>query len=271
MGGLVLMALAAIVASCESDVKEEVKQFAVDFATKVSNNDKAGVTALYADAAKADSLAIKFVADSVSVTEAEGEGKFKVSFGPDAEMLVTRDAEGKMTVTESRGLFAWPADTLAFAKGTGLWEAGFNDVQLAERMADKGFRSWLVDRFVKDLAKNLKVKGDMKVIKEIPFALAEGTVGATVVNNSPYAISGDDYVVVFRFVSIYAGMAEEHSLHKEPGKDVGPNSSVMVTTGFGLHNFPESAYVDAKISHQELFNKYYKPTGNEYKEYTSKK
>ena len=45
----------------------------------------------------------------------------------------------------------------------------------------------------------------------------------------------------------------------------------MVTTDFSVHADYNSAYVNIKISNDELFNKYFTPTGKEYDEYLAGK
>lgn len=270
IGWLLLLAMATIAVSCVGGEEEQVRQFAADFALKVSKNQKDSVVLVYPDAAMADSLALTFNADSIVVTPAENDKQsYKVSLGS-ADFIVKKAEDGKMTVTESHGLFAWPAADMNLARKTGQWEPGLADVQLVARMSDKDFRPWLLDQFVKNMAKNLKVVGGLKVIKDIEFMMEEGTIGASVVNTLPYDVDGSDYEVVFRCV--YMGMMiEEHSNVNEPGKDVPAGGTVTVSTSFTGHFIPESAYVNAKISHEKLFEKYFKATGNEYKEYVAGK
>ena len=68
------------IASCGSDV-EQVKIFAIDVANKVSKNHKDSVVMLYPEAAKADSLALSFIADSVVVAPADSVDTYVVDFG----------------------------------------------------------------------------------------------------------------------------------------------------------------------------------------------
>lgn len=91
--------------SCSS-IEKEVAKFAADFATKVSKNQKNSLLEVWPDVAKADSLALTFNADSIAVEPTQTEGQFKVNFG-NADMIVTVAEDGKMTVGEAKGLFAW--------------------------------------------------------------------------------------------------------------------------------------------------------------------
>lgn len=268
-----LFAVGLLVTSCGGGTSEadQVKDFALDFATKVSKNQVDSVRALYADAAKCDSFAVTFVHDSVTVTETETPGTYKVSLGA-ADFTVKRAEDGKMSVVESHGLAAYPADALDFAKKTGQWKDGLNDAEQAVRMADKDFRTQVVAAFPKTFAKMLMVKGGLEVVKPCdgPAMMAVGTLGANVVSTCDKAISGSDYEVVFKGMSVgYWG--EQPLTTSEPGKDIAPNGSAMVTTDFSVHADYNSAYVNIKISNDELFNKYFTPTGKEYDEYLAGK
>jgi len=70
--------------------KKEVAKFAADFATKVSNNQKDSLLAVWHDVVKADSLALAFRLDSIVVEETETKGRFKVSFGQGANIVVKK-------------------------------------------------------------------------------------------------------------------------------------------------------------------------------------
>ena len=117
--GSILIVQAACMASC-TDAKKEVKMFATDFATLVSHNQKDSLLAVWPDVAKADSLALTFNPDSIKVEPTQTEGQFKVNFG-NADMIVAVAEDGKMTVGETNGLFAWPEEKLQFAKKLVGW------------------------------------------------------------------------------------------------------------------------------------------------------
>ena len=104
----IIYALALLVSltivSCGSDV-EKVKTFSIDVANKVSKNLKDSVEMLYPDAAKADSLALSFIADSVVVAPADSADMYVVDFGGGKEMTV-EVKDDSMVVVGSKGLFA---------------------------------------------------------------------------------------------------------------------------------------------------------------------
>lgn len=262
-----LCAVVMLATSCGGTSEaEQVKDFALDFATKVSKNQVDSVRAFYADAAKIDSFAVAFAPDSVTVTETETPGTYKVSLGA-ADFTVKRSEEGKMSVTESHGLAAYPADALDFAKKTGQWKDGLSDAEQAVRMADKDFRPYVVASFPKTFAQMLMVKGKLRVVKGLngPAVMAVGTMGANVVSTCDKPIDGSDYEVVFK--GQYIDFAITPTTVREPGKNIAPKGSVLITTEFMERLDLQSAYVNVKISNDALFNKYFTPTGNEYDEY----
>jgi len=61
--GSALVVLATFFTSC-TDAKKEVAKFAADFATKVSDNQKDSLLAVWPDVVKADSLALAFSPDA---------------------------------------------------------------------------------------------------------------------------------------------------------------------------------------------------------------
>ena len=268
-----LLAVGMLATSCGGGTSEadQVKDFGIDFATKVSKNQVDSVRALYADAAKCDSFAVTFVHDSVTVTETETPSTYKVSLGA-ADFTVKRAEDGTMSVVESHGLAAYPADALDFAKKTGQWKDGLNDAEQAVRMADKDFRTQVVAAFPKAFAKMLMVKGGLDVVKPCdgPWVYAVGTLGANVVSTCDKPIAGSDYEVVFKGQSMnYESSSAVTS--RQPGKDIAPNGKVLVTVDFNYRLDFESAYVNIKISNDELFNKYFTATGKEYDEYLAAK
>ncbi|MBR4552386.1 MAG: hypothetical protein IKO20_01520 [Bacteroidaceae bacterium] len=269
---IALIAVAAVCTSCGGGMSEadQVKEFATGFATKVSQNQVDSIRALYADAAKIDSFAVAFVPDSVSVAETETPGTYKVSLGT-ADFTVKRADDGTMSVTGSHGLAAYPADALDFAKKTGQWKDGLSDAEQAVRMADKDFRPYVEASFPKAFAKMLMVKGKLRIVKGLngPAVMAVGTMGANVVSTCDKPIDGKDYEVVFK--GQYIDFAITPTTVREPGKNIAPKGSVLITTEFMERLDLQSAYVNIKISNDALFNKYFTPTGNEYDEYLKSK
>lgn len=125
-----------------------------------------------------------------------------------------------------------------------------------------------VQKFKKTFTKMLMVKGGVKVVKEAQSAVEEMIVGATVVNNSDKTISGSDYKVVFRGVDLRSDpTGETSSSITEPGQDIAPGGSVVITTATTEYFDIERASVSINLSDEQLFEKYFKPTGSEYINY----
>lgn len=248
---------------------DEVRDFAIRFAEKVRANQMDSVLLLYPDAKGIEAMSISYIPDSVAISE-DGAGEYTVNYASGVKMKMKKNADGTMTVSETYGMASFPTEELKFAQQTGLLEDGINDAELARRMADADFIPWLRDRFIKYRAKNLKVKGDMKLIKDIQFMMDTGIIGAEVSNTTDRKIDGEDYKVVFKYR--YVGMGGDDVFKVEkPGKDVEPGQTVMITTEFTGHEFPEKAYVDTQLGLDELFKKYFTPKGTEYQEYLASK
>ncbi|MBR4388885.1 MAG: hypothetical protein IKT00_06890 [Prevotella sp.] len=265
-----LAAVTILLTACNggsSDPNADVKEFANRFGNYVINHQTDSVCAFYADAEKADSLALSFISDSIKVTETETPGKFVVKYNEAADITLTKSEDGKKTVISSHGLFVYPADALEFARATGQWETGLNDAELADRMADKNFKPWLIKKHIKTSAQKFKVVGSPRVISTTGEFMADMvvTVGVTVQSQSDQPISGTDYKVHFRGVDLrpFGGSFT----WSENGKDVPPHGSVTITSQSSPYAEVKSAYVNTTLSEEAHFNKYFKATGGEWKEY----
>lgn len=252
-----------------NEKKDEVRDFAIHFAEKVKANQMDSVAILYPDAKGIEAMSIGYIPDSIAISE-DGAGEYTVSYASGVKMKMKKNAGGTMTVNETYGMASFPTEELKFAQQTGMLDGDINDAELARRMADANFIPWLRDRFIKYRAKNLKVKGGMKVIKDIVYMMDTGIIGADVANTTDRKIDGEDYKVVFKYR--YVGMGGENVFKVEkPGKDIEPGQTVTITTEFTGHEFPEKAYVDTQLSSDELFKKYFTPKGTEYREYLASK
>ena len=87
---LLMFAAAVMLAACTGNKElETVKQFANDFATKVSNNQVDSIRALYPDAALCDSFALSFVLDSISVEKNEETGNYHVLISDGIDFVIS--------------------------------------------------------------------------------------------------------------------------------------------------------------------------------------
>lgn len=268
---LVPMILALLLFSaCNKNA--EVKQFAADFAEKVSKNQVDSVRALYPDAAKCDSFSLAFNADSIQVAETETAGLYKVTMG-NADFTVQKTEDGKMTVKESHGLFAYPADRLDLAKKTGQWQENLNDAEQALRMADSQFVTWIEDKIAAQAVAELKSK--VKIVKSDAsgmFPTAHGMV--VVANESSREISGDEYVVTakcydvtgFTWSRYYAG---SKTLTGKP-IPAGGQVTYTFTYSLGAYACPPVCSISIRPKLDNIMADY-NFTGEEYEEYQNSK
>ena len=268
--GIVLIVLAAMMASC-TDAKKEVAKFAVDFATKVSKNQKDSLLVVWPDAAKADSLALTFNPDSIKVEPTQTEGQFKVNFG-NADMIVAVAEDGKMTVGETNGLFAWPEDKVSMALATGWITKELNDLQKQERFADTLFINSLADKLMSGLKS--KLKASCKVASS-NWSQGIATYTINVQNDNDFDIPADAYSFVVaewgwdcdRLADVLVGTKTLD------GVLVKANSSEKCPVPGTYDCEYSSLRVSVKLQYnkEQAVKNLLKPTGNEYEEYLKQK
>lgn len=270
--GLFILTGAVMIASCADNKQEQVKKFAADFATKVSKNQKDSLLVVWPDAAKADSLALTFNPDSIKVEPTQTEGQFKVNFG-NADMIVAVAEDGKMTVKESRGLFAYPADRLDLAKKTGQWQENLNDAEQAIRMADSQFVTWIEDKIAAQAVAELKSK--VKIVKSNAtgmFPTAHGMV--VVANESSREISGDEYVVTAKCYDVTGGGGSRDYVGSKTltGKPIPAGGQVTYTFTYslGAYAYPPVCSISIRPKLDNIMADY-NFTGEEYEEYQNSK
>lgn len=266
-----LLALVAVMASCSGN--SEVKQFAIDFADKVSKNQVDSIRAFYPDAAKIDSFALDFNPDSIVVTETETPNVFRVSFSSNKNMLVQRADDGKLTVKESHGLYAISPKEMDFALKTGWVKQDMPDVQLATQMADTAFVSFLAKKAKETLKSNLVVKG-----WDCTWTWGLEALFVVIENKGDVDVSANDYAVK-SMVDVrdnWGGIPPQRG-HVSVA-DVKAHETKKMRINMAEYPDPESksqinvrSTISTIISDEDAINKYLIPTGNEYKEYLESK
>jgi len=287
---LVPMILAVLLFSaCNKNA--EVKQFAADFAEKVSKNQVDSVRALYPDAAKCDSFSLAFNADSIQVAETETAGLYKVTMG-NADFTVQKTEDGKMTVKESHGLFAYPADRMDLAKKTGQWNSSITDLEFSKRMEDTMFPSWIQSKMadaMKSLVKITKSNVSKKHISDYWTSSEKDVCTYTieVSNETDQEIGGNDYTISAietwkYFEDGWADLSFRETTKRQSsskmltGKPIPAKGSVTYSWNrsfegshhFGYKDFDVNATVNF-TSNKASFG--YKFTGKEYEEYQNSK
>jgi len=270
-----LLGMIAVMASCVGGGNDEVKNFAIDFATKISKNQVDSIRAFYPDAEKMDSFALSYSPDSIKVEETDQPNLFKVTFSNTANMMVECSEDGKMVIKKSDGLYAIDPARLDFALKTGWIANGMTDAEMAERLQDNEFESTLQAKFVKDIKSKLKAKitgtwGD-DIIDGDMWVSAKGAV-ITVYNNSEVEIPGNAYSVTYR--KWYWGAKNQIQSESVAGITIpAGGKAVLKTSRLGptmeddhdvLLNIREGALTG-------LFMESFTPTGNEYQEYLNTK
>lgn len=266
-----LLAMVAVMTSCSGN--SEVKQFAIDFADKVSKNQVASIRAFYPDAAKIDSFALDFNPDSIVVTETETPNVFRVSFSSNKNMLVQRADDGKLTVKESHGLYAISPKEMDFALKTGWVKQDMPDVQLATQMADTAFVSFLAKKAKETLKSNLVVKG-----WDCTWTWGLEALFVVIENKGDVDVSANDYAVK-SMVDVrdnWGGIPPQRG-HVSVA-DVKAHETKKMRINMAEYPDPESksqinvrSTISTIISDEDAINKYLIPTGNEYKEYLDAK
>lgn len=258
--------------SSSEDAKEKavdsVKIFAVDVATKVSKGQKDSVVMVYADAAKADSLVLNIVPDSVKVTEIDSV-TFSADLGGGKTIGIKKDAQGKLAVTESKGLFAYPEKDLDFAKKTGMWADSLTDAQFAERMATKEeFRNYLIQ--------SIKIENPLVLTKKTPY-VHEGFCNAdfyvknkyVVTNKSNKPVSGKDYKMALRW---YYAQSDSRSTEYRPGKDIAPGGTATFEWTGDFYIILENVSLKYNNTNKaQQFEENFQPKGDEYQKFLASK
>ena len=247
----------------------EVRLFVDYFATAVQNGDKTTMYKLYPNAVKAESLHIDgYNKDSITIIHKNDNDTIDVKLTKTQSIRLKRDASNdKMQIVSSKGLFVFPVEQMDFAIKTGMVNKSLEDGIIAERLNDPEFIPWIIDDFENMMLQNLKVAGELQYIGDpVYYSFSEAMAIAIVENHTNFTIYGEDYDVIFKGVFVWQGVEEDEKV-ETCGENVAPGTFVKVSQGYNLsHNF-ESAYVKFKLNKHELYDKYFKPQGDEYERY----
>lgn len=269
---------ALVLASCgggssskeaKENALDSAKVFAVDVATKVSKGQKDSLVALYPDVAKADSIALSFVADSINVVEVDSIN-YLAKFDDGKEFSITKDAQGKFAVTESKGLFVYPEKDLDFAKKTGMWVDSLTDAQFSERMATMSeFRKYLKNSFATPKLLVVK-KGSLETYEVVPgTSLVVSTRKFIVTNSSDKPISGREYNVRLTCLDNMFGS----SYTTKKGRDLAPKASTTYEVEYsGVGGIgAEDCKIIYTTNKAQSFEENFQPKGDEYQKFLKTK
>lgn len=126
-----IMCLSLSLLSCGKPKEEQIREFALDFAEKASNNQLDSLKTVYPGIENADSVALKYDAEGVIVKSSADGKEYEVLLNPDVAIIVKAMEDGSFTVSESRGLFAYEDRLIKLLKDSGEWNSTLTDVQTA--------------------------------------------------------------------------------------------------------------------------------------------
>lgn len=250
-GLLIGVAVFGIVGCGEKE--DKVKVFAEDFGAKASKNKVDSLKLLY-PGLEADSVALVYNADSISVTDAAEPGAFVISYGSGVIVNVTKSEDGNVTATSSKGIYAFPEKKMEIASQTGMIDESLNDDEIAKRIKDEDFFT-----YIEKTAKNKK--SQMLKIR-----------GGKVTNISDLTIDGSDFTVTKQFTTrgdYFTRGSVTYSNIK--GKTLAPGESMHISLVQALMGQESLTGIKWTISDDDFVNRYVKYTGNEYQDYLKNK
>lgn len=267
---LAATAIVMAVSSCgkKTSPEDEVRDYAKHFIAKADANQLDSLTASYAGIAEADSI-VKIETDTIVVVGIENEpNTYAVTFAPGMTMKVNLADDGAISVAESSGLFAFPADRMAIAQNTGMLADNPNDVQLTKRMKD--------DEFFNMIKKQKQVKssdlisvGRLKITKDWDgIESHDGKGYYPLTNKTGTDIKGSDYIILLSAENVYMGTKNRFT---EKGKDIPAGGTVNYNVSFRPRHDVSVSGVKFNASDEELSAKFAPYTGKEYEEYMASK
>ena len=247
--------------------EEEVRKFGSYFVEKISAGQLDSIKDFYPEISIADSI-IPLKSDSIIVMEF-APNQYDVTLTEEVTLKINRSENGYITVTESKGLFAFPEYKVDIAKKTGMWEDNLTDAQLNERLKDEDFFKFI---------KKSKTVNDKKIISVGQVQPNDKNIESCgfcdghliITNQTDVFISGDDYELVNKVG--YQGQAtdyddgySEFGSH-EKGKDLEPYGKARYEAEWGFRVY-NNYRIKWKLTKEQLQEKFAPFTGNEYQEY----
>lgn len=243
----------------------------VELAKLISTNDLKAVRTVYPEAVRADSMTLKWDEDNLKIEKTKEKGIYFVSFGDNVDMTIVADKDGNIKVKESHNLFAYDPQFLVFAKKTGQWKAGLTDDELADRMQDRGFAQYLLDKCNRDLKNGLRIVNTGTYGDDYYEGEWVSAKGATfdVKNSTKFAVPGSAYHIIYKEGYWGGGSMDQEVV---PGVDIASGATVTLKTqklGSSMESDVSESLVVNGLTMEE-FMSLFVPTGNEYEEYLQK-
>ena len=270
---LCLLAIGLLLVSCNGEKKstpeEDVRNYGKYFIEKLSANQLDSLKTSYADIANADSL-VPFKSDTIIIVES-APGQYDMTLAEGISLKINRSDDGNISVTESKGLFAFPINKVDIAKKTGMWDENLSDAQLNERLKDEEFFKYIDNKRRQSLPSNiLTLDRKLHITKEAEFSLDDWKGYYNITNNTDYPIKGKYYTVQTKWDWMAQGVYE-HGRNNKPGKDIAPHSTIKYPVSGSGRSSEEITGIKIKIPEDELMKMVAPFTGNEYQEYLNSK
>jgi len=288
------MVLAGCNAQGEQDKEAAVKQFAANFAQAWAGGDSTAIRQVFPDVVLPDSFALPFATDSAglsaekikveaiadSTQQADAPAMYKVTLADTLSLIVKQVNDTTFSVTDSYGLFSYPAEKLSFAKKTGWVEEGMSDKQMQERFKDVDFPKSLGEKALAQLKSKVSA-GRPKAGKSVTTGGDGNFESGYTANNVPIkndmdvALDGKDYYI--SATKLNRGMAVKDKvqgvtiLAHQSGNVVVKASYSFNQWGGGYEEFLQSANLVFNVTPEKAVEKYFVPTGGEYKAYLESK
>lgn len=255
--------------SQKTSPEDEVRNYGKYFTEKMAANQLDSLTNSYPDIAKADSI-MPIRSDTIIVVES-APGQYDLTLAEGITLKVNRTYDGIISVTESKGLFAFPADKVEIAKKTGMWDDNLSDAQLNERMKDESFGDYL--KKVKTIkTSNIISIGKLKEPEEI-YGIMDTTQPLTNLTDIP--IDAKDYSVVVEYQWQYPATEWDDGFTSgkfiDKGKNIPAKGTVNYPMETGFRGYSQIVGIKWNLSPKELQEKFAPYTGKEYQEYLDSK
>lgn len=266
-GLLIVSGIAVMLLTACGGGKDNMKEFALDFGAKAAANQVDSVKMLY-PSFDADSIAMRFNADSITITNGENPGTFTISYGKGVTVDVKQTDEGACTVVSSRGLYAFKPADVALAKSFGMLDTKLDDKAMKARIAEiPAVKEHVSKAYEASNMKNLSYTYNITGSSAGYASIRRMHIKLT--NNGNVPIKGSDYKVICRgtWQDGEGAYSKNFTLN---GKDVPVGKTVTMSgdiIGSAVVKKIEWRNRGAKLD----FDKDYKPTGKEYSEYLAAK
>lgn len=265
--------IGVLLTSCNERKKlspeDEVRNYGKYFVEKLNANQLDSLKASYPDIAKADSI-VTFQSDTIMVVET-ALGQYDVTLTEGITLKANRSEGVNITVSESKGLFAFPADKVDIARKTGMWDDKLSDAQLNERMKNEEFFNYIQDQTKKKTSNLIKVGKFIETPAEVWDPSNDGIGYQTLTNLTHVPIKGSEYTMVKERYSGGAGGDPSEWIENTKGQDLDAKSTIKVKSWQGMHFGSIIISIKWNLTPEQLQEKFASFTGKEYHEYLNSK